>query len=82
MIDIIELAKKAGALTEVRSSLNVDGDSIVFMPEEVQRFAAIHKQALIDSGELVPAEIHYHDHVSFRKVCEVCQAFEKFKEQP
>lgn len=51
MIDIIELAKKAG-ITKCYvglSGVSIDASSI-------ERFAALYKQALIDSGELVPAE--------------------------
>ncbi len=39
--DIIRMAREAGALTGVKSLLNCDGDSIVFVPEELERFAAL-----------------------------------------
>jgi hypothetical protein len=45
---IIEIAREAGALTEIRTSLNVDGDSILFMPEELEAFAAAIKAAHIE----------------------------------
>lgn len=53
MINIIELAKKAARET--------DPDFVDFDPPEravagLERFAALYRQALINSGELVPAE--------------------------
>ena len=48
--------------------------------QAAMQFLYNHAEAIRDL--VVVAEIHYHDHVPFRKVCEVCQAFEKFKEQP
>lgn len=48
MIDIIELAKKAG----------YDDATLSYHENQriIERFAALYKQALIDSGELVEAE--------------------------
>jgi uncharacterized small protein (DUF1192 family) len=45
---ITDIAREAGALTEIRTSLNVDGDSILFMPEELEAFAAAIKAAHIE----------------------------------
>lgn len=39
--EIIRMAREAGAVTGVKDHLNVDGDSIVFVPEELESFAAL-----------------------------------------
>jgi len=51
--DIIEIAKKAGAVTEMRHITVTSGDGIVFSPDELDRFAALYREALIASGEVV-----------------------------
>lgn len=39
--DIIRMAREAGALVGVKSLMNCDGDSIVFVPEELDRFVEL-----------------------------------------
>lgn len=39
--EIIAMAREAGAITGVKSLMNVSGDSIVFALEELERFAAL-----------------------------------------
>lgn len=36
---VIQLAREAGAITNVKHLTNIDGDGIVFVPEELERFA-------------------------------------------
>lgn len=54
MIDIFELAKKAGWGDERKKYMS-EKDWRIWC-ERIERFAALYKQALIDSGELVEAE--------------------------
>jgi len=51
--EIIELAKKADIHDELRLS---ERDLSSVEIEYMERLLALHRQALIDSGELVPAE--------------------------
>ena len=39
--EIIRMAREAGATTGVKDHLNCDGDSVVFVPDELERFAAL-----------------------------------------
>ena len=43
---VLALAREAGGLTDIRTSLNVDGDSIIFTPEELIEFAALLQQQM------------------------------------
>ena len=50
---IIELAKKAANSFETHQT---EGTTYDFTEDTVEHFAALHRQALIDCGELVPGE--------------------------
>lgn len=39
MIDAIKLAEQCGAVANIKNHFNMDGDSIVFAPEELSEFA-------------------------------------------
>lgn len=64
--EIIRMAREAGAVTGVKDHLNVDGDSIVFVPEELEAFAALVAaaereacaKALDAIAEVIPTASH------------------------